>query len=118
MKILYDAGHSLSNNLFSGTGKNEIAALAPAGFTPAECRVFHVSNPDEKSCLIDTGRGGAKLREEMKKAEIAPESINAILLTHSHGDHTGGLLLDDGATPVFSNATVFITAPELEFWRK
>jgi len=117
-KILHDSCHSLSNNLFTGADRAVIDALAPAGFSPAECRVFYVTGPGGETCLIDTGRGGPKLPAEMAEAGISPDSIGAILLTHTHGDHTGGLLASDGASAVFTNATVYITAAEIEFWRK
>jgi len=119
LTILRDTAHSLSNNLFTGAEKSVIDALSPDGFSPAQCRVFYVSDPASgKSCLIDTGRGGTKLPAEMAAAGITPESIGAILLTHTHGDHTGGLLAPDGSTAAFSNATIYVNAPELEFWRK
>ena len=118
LTILRDTGGTLPNAIFSGASETEINALTPAGSSPVECRVFHVANADGKACLIDTGRGGPTLREDMAKAGISPESVGAILLTHTHGDHTGGLLADDNASPAFTNATVHITASELDFWRK
>src|SRR5688572_24934818 len=46
--------------------------------------------------LVDTGfgnrpdsRGGA-LFGELEKAELSPEAIGRVILTHLHGDHLGG----------------------------
>ena len=53
----------------------------------------------------------------LKDAETSPEYISAVLLTHNHGDHVRGLLAEDGVFPVFTNATLFISAAELDFWK-
>lgn len=48
-----------------------------------------VSN-GEKTILFDTGPGGSLL-ENMERLAIGPESIDIVILSHIHGDHTGGL---------------------------
>ena len=62
--------------------------------------------------LIDTGfgnrpgsRGGA-LFGELEKADVPPEKISRVILTHLHGDHLGGNTVDvDGKpVPTFKNA--------------
>jgi 7,8-dihydropterin-6-yl-methyl-4-(beta-D-ribofuranosyl)aminobenzene 5'-phosphate synthase len=45
----------------------------------------------EKTILFDTGGDGALLLDNMKKLNIAPEEIDIIVISHIHGDHTGGL---------------------------
>ena len=40
--------------------------------------------------LIDCGMSGAKLKEALRTIDVLPESIDAILLTHEHIDHTRG----------------------------
>ncbi|MHC4574253.1 MAG: MBL fold metallo-hydrolase [Planctomycetota bacterium] len=44
----------------------------------------------EKTILFDTGRDGSFI-DNMEKLEIEPNSIEIIVLSHIHGDHTGGL---------------------------
>jgi 7,8-dihydropterin-6-yl-methyl-4-(beta-D-ribofuranosyl)aminobenzene 5'-phosphate synthase len=44
----------------------------------------------EKSILFDTGPDDSLLNN-MKKLEIGPGSIDVVILSHIHGDHTGGL---------------------------
>jgi 7,8-dihydropterin-6-yl-methyl-4-(beta-D-ribofuranosyl)aminobenzene 5'-phosphate synthase len=46
----------------------------------------------DKNILFDTGAYSATLLANMKGLEIDPKDINAIVLSHIHGDHTGGLL--------------------------
>lgn len=45
----------------------------------------------DRTILFDTGGDGQVLLENMRAMRIAPEAIDAIVLSHPHGDHTGGL---------------------------
>ena len=45
----------------------------------------------EKTVLFDTGADSAMLLSNMKKLKIDPAEIDAIVLSHIHGDHVGGL---------------------------
>lgn len=51
--------------------------------------------------LFDTGGEGKILMENMRLLGIDPILIESVVLSHAHGDHTGGLtaLLDSGAKP-------------------
>jgi 7,8-dihydropterin-6-yl-methyl-4-(beta-D-ribofuranosyl)aminobenzene 5'-phosphate synthase len=44
-----------------------------------------------KTLLFDTGGSGAKLMRNMGKMGIAPEEVEAVILSHIHADHAGGL---------------------------
>ncbi len=41
--------------------------------------------------LFDTGDDGVALLYNMEQLGIAPENIGTIVISHAHGDHTGGL---------------------------
>jgi len=45
----------------------------------------------EKTILFDTGGEGKILLANMRKLGIDPRGIHIVVLSHSHGDHTGGL---------------------------
>ena len=115
--ILVDGTNALPNALFSGADAGAINALSPNGFSQVAYNVVLIrDSASGKSLLIDSGNGG-ELLSKLKDAGAAPGSIDAILLTHSHGDHVGGLLAPDGKSPAFPNASVHIAAAELEFWK-
>jgi 7,8-dihydropterin-6-yl-methyl-4-(beta-D-ribofuranosyl)aminobenzene 5'-phosphate synthase len=44
-----------------------------------------------ETVLFDTGGDGPTLLANMQELGIAPQAIDAIVLSHIHGDHTGGL---------------------------
>jgi len=44
-----------------------------------------------KTILFDTGTDGRILLANMKKLDIDPETIDIVVLSHVHADHTGGL---------------------------
>jgi len=69
--------------------------------------------------LIDTGNGAKKggvLAASLAAAGVSPAQITDILITHSHGDHVGGLVGTDGK-PTFPRATIRMTAPEWAYMR-
>jgi len=45
----------------------------------------------EKGILFDTGSDGTLLLENMARLKIPPSDIDIVVLSHVHGDHTGGL---------------------------
>ena len=45
----------------------------------------------EKSILFDTGGDGSMLLNNMEKLAIEPNSVELVVLSHIHPDHTGGL---------------------------
>jgi 7,8-dihydropterin-6-yl-methyl-4-(beta-D-ribofuranosyl)aminobenzene 5'-phosphate synthase len=45
----------------------------------------------EQTILFDTGGDGAMLLSNMERMAIKPEALSAVVLSHIHSDHTGGL---------------------------
>ena len=46
----------------------------------------------EKTILFDTGLDGQMLLANMKALDIDPESMDLLVFSHFHGDHTNGLV--------------------------
>jgi glyoxylase-like metal-dependent hydrolase (beta-lactamase superfamily II) len=72
-----------------------------------------VKAPD-RTMLFDTGLGpgvhGA-LMGSLAKTGVSPGDVTDVFITHSHGDHVGGLLTAAGAL-AFPNATIHLSAKE------
>lgn len=45
----------------------------------------------QKTILFDTGGDGSILLSNMKRLDINPHEIDLVIISHIHGDHTGGL---------------------------
>ncbi|GHV68589.1 MBL fold metallo-hydrolase [Bacteroidia bacterium] len=69
----------------------------------------------KKNILLDAGYG-KKLFQNLASLKVKPEEIDVILLTHTHGDHIGGLLRDGKVA--FPKAELYISKAELEFLNK
>jgi glyoxylase-like metal-dependent hydrolase (beta-lactamase superfamily II) len=78
----------------------------------SEVNTFLIKGPG-RIVLVDTGFGGAVF-ESMKKLGVEPGDVNAVLLTHMHGDHIGGLARDGKA--LFPKALIYVAEQEREFW--
>ncbi|RFZ90970.1 MBL fold metallo-hydrolase [Mucilaginibacter conchicola] len=73
-----------------------------------------------KLVLIDAGAGQllgptlGKLVNNLAKVGYKPEQIDAILITHFHVDHVGGLMQDGKLT--FPNATIYAGQRDIDYW--
>ena len=97
--------------------------LARGNLTPqAETSInTFLVNTGSKLVLVDAGAGklfgpaaGGQLVANLRAAGYQPEDIDMVLLTHIHGDHSGGLTVDGKA--VFPNAVVRVDRHDSEFW--
>ena len=79
-----------------GATPEMIAEVAPNNTYPSATNAFLIRTKSGKNILIDTGYG-RELFANLQSFGITPEAIDAIMITHLHGDHIGGLLRDDKA---------------------
>ena len=88
-----------------------IQKYIPNGFQ-TQVNAFLLQTP-EKNILIDAGLG-QNLLSNLRSLNVTPEQIDAILITHMHGDHIGGLLAE--GKKVFPNADLYISQAEYDYW--
>ena len=93
----------------------------PAGtpfFLPVNSYLLRLGG---KLALVDTGCGPTigpelgQLPTRLRAAGVAPEAIDAVLLTHIHPDHAMGLVDTTGAA-TFPNAELIVHEVEANFW--
>lgn len=96
------------------------AAFLPPNVLPVSFTVLLV-NTGSKLILIDAGTAGqiaetaGSLLANLAAADVQPEAIDAIAISHFHPDHIDGLKTKDG-TKVFANAEILVPEPEWVFW--
>jgi len=100
------------------------AAMQAAGLTPpAMPNPFNVTIVRTPAGLVALDAGNTpgvspttgQLVANMRAAGLDPAQIVLVAHTHFHGDHIGGLTMNDG-TPVFPNAAVAVPEAEFAFW--
>lgn len=75
---------------------------------------------DGVTVLVDTGfsfspgGNGAPTSSLLAEAGVEPGDIGLVVVTHAHGDHIGGLLVDGARA--FPEAELVISRPEHAFW--
>jgi glyoxylase-like metal-dependent hydrolase (beta-lactamase superfamily II) len=109
--------------------KTEALAAAEAAYMPAGMVTVpfnpQLINTGSKLILIDTGNGVANLEptkgavgrtlQNLAAAGVDPKSIDVVLLSHLHPDHTNGLRALDGSI-AFPNAEIMVPSVDWAFW--
>ncbi|MGJ7613958.1 MULTISPECIES: MBL fold metallo-hydrolase [unclassified Variovorax] len=112
------------DKLLQGESVAKIDAMMKSGFEalPAETSInAFVINTGSKLMIVDTGAGdlfkpggGGRLFENLKAAGYNADQFDAVLLTHVHADHSGGLVV--GGKMMFPNADVYVQKADREYW--
>lgn len=120
---LYDGTVRLGLNLFPELGAEAPVlmqrAFAPPGPLIAPVNAYAV-NTGERLYLVDCGGPPgfvatmAHLPDALTAAGIAPEAVDALIVTHLHPDHAGGASRDGRA--FFPNAELIVPEAEAAFW--
>ena len=109
--------------LLTNTTQAQVGALLDRSFegdaVPTSVNAYLV-NTGEKLVLVDTGAAKlfgptlGNLLANLAAAGYKPEQVDAVLITHMHPDHVGGLMSD--GKPAFPNATVHADQHDADFW--
>ncbi|MDR0877989.1 MAG: MBL fold metallo-hydrolase [Treponema sp.] len=97
-----------------GADEEALGKYIAGGVYQSETNTFLIRTP-EQTILVDTGFG-TTLFESLKTLGVSPDTIDAVLITHLHGDHFSGLQKD--GTALFSKADVYVAEQEKEYWTK
>ncbi len=114
-------------NAFLNISKDEIDKELRDNFLPANNAVLEqnilVVNFGDRVVLFDTGMGTdalfgdstGKLQKTLQSANIDPANVDAVVMSHAHIDHCGGLIGADGKRN-FPNAQYFIGEADFNYW--
>jgi glyoxylase-like metal-dependent hydrolase (beta-lactamase superfamily II) len=117
------------DNFVGNVSKDELGKALTAAYLPPDSMATPynpiVVNTGSKLVLIDTGTGEAayttskgatgQLMTNLAAAGIDAKAIDAVIISHYHGDHVNGLLKADNSL-AFPNAEILVPAAEHKFW--
>ena len=109
--------------------KEEALAAAEAAYMPKGMVTVpfnpQLINTGSKLILIDCGNGIANFEaskgavgrtlQNLASAGVDPKSVDVVLMSHLHPDHTNGIRALDGSM-AFPNAEIMVPAKDWEFW--
>ena len=111
---------------FTGVGEDELRKMLSDNFLSPSNVVLEQNSPivntGDKLVLFDTGLGTAKgfgpttgrQQKSMKDAGIKPEDVDAVVFSHAHPDHVGGVVDENNNSPMRSSTsprTISISGP-------
>lgn len=119
-----------AGKIFTRAPDADIRKLLADEFLPTDAvrmeQNILILNTGDKLIMFDTGilsmkpnpsLPSGRILKSMAEAGIKPEDIDAIVLTHLHIDHAGGIMSEDGKTRNFPNAQIFTTEADFNFWQ-
>ena len=119
----------MPDTFVKNASKEEALAAAEAAYMPKGMVTVpfnpQLINTGSKLVLIDCGNGIASYEpskgavgrtlHNLAAAGVDPKSIDVVLMSHLHPDHTNGIRAIDGSM-AFPNAEIMVPAKEWEFW--
>ena len=119
----------LPDNFVTNVPKEEATAAADAAYMPKGMVTVpfnpQLINTGSKLILIDSGLGGAFFEQTkgvvgrtvttLKAAGVDPASVDIVLMSHLHPDHTNGIRSADNSL-AFPNAEIMVPAKDWAFW--
>jgi len=112
---------------FTGVPKEEVKKMLTDNFLNPDNVVLEQNSPivntGDKLILFDTGMGTSKAfgpttgrqQKSMAEAGIKASDIDAVVLSHAHIDHIGGIVGADDK-PLFPNAQYYISQADFDYW--
>jgi len=114
--ILVESERDGNTSILVGADEAVIKRYIPAEGFKHTANAVLIKAP-KQNILIDTGTGmGGIIIEKIKKLGVQPENVDAVLITHLHGDHFGSLQKNGAA--VFTKAKIYLSAKELDYFTK
>lgn len=121
---LTDGYADMPYDYFPGRSAPEVEKAAGAQFTARTSGVRFLFNQylvedGERRILIDAGAAGSigqtgRLPKALASLGLKPDDINAVIVTHMHQDHMGGLVL--GGANNYPGAEIYIDRRDVTHW--
>lgn len=111
VSMLSERQRDSDTSILFGASAADIKKFIPTGKYLSAVNVFLIRSL-EAVYLVDTGFG-EKLFENMAGLGINAEDVDYLLITHSHGDHIGGMVKD--GKPTLPRAKVYVSEKEADW---
>jgi glyoxylase-like metal-dependent hydrolase (beta-lactamase superfamily II) len=114
--LLVESERDGSAGILVGADEEVLQRYIPASGFRHTANAVLIKAP-RQNILIDTGTGsGGIIIEKIRSLGVAPENVDAVIISHLHGDHFGSLQRDGAA--VFPRAKVYVSARDHEYFTR